>query len=364
MKLILGQINDKFLDGILSEIDRSNASSIDRIDAAVAYATDPHFFKWCFDKKIPLNYYGRLENVFAISEHILDLILNASLTRYPYIHCYLVEKHHAKVIWWHGFGVYIGSANFSKSAWTNNIECGCFFYNHEISSEMQNDLNNMFKHLEEIGVHILDLSESDRAAMRQNSIEIKKILASNKKSNIVQKIIRRNNFENQNFKIESPAINTPLVSGKKSGWQLLTKEHVFAAMDYISDVNKGGVLHNSDKHNIQYYARDCEYNFINTYKKLKDSNKYVLIKLNKESNTLGPNKTSFFKYNDKFFLPKALLHTAYDHFVEENDKFCVRLIGSSKNKNQESIKLKLNPKDEYVKNILGYIGMLDHLFTP
>lgn len=108
MKLILGQINKNFLGGILNEIDMSNAS-IDRIDAAVAYATDPQFFNWCFEKKIPLNYYGRLENIFAVSEQILDLFLSQGSIN-PIIHCYLVEKHHAKVIWWHGFGVYIGKA--------------------------------------------------------------------------------------------------------------------------------------------------------------------------------------------------------------------------------------------------------------
>jgi len=48
----------------------------------------------------------------------------------------IIQHHHAKVIWWREYGLYIGSANLTASAWYKNVEAGCFFPESEISDEM------------------------------------------------------------------------------------------------------------------------------------------------------------------------------------------------------------------------------------
>jgi hypothetical protein len=56
---------------------------------------------------------------------------------------------HAKVIWWHGVGAYIGSANFSDPAWYGNIEAGCFFDEGEIvASGIDEQLNDFFRRVD------------------------------------------------------------------------------------------------------------------------------------------------------------------------------------------------------------------------
>ena len=55
-----------------------------------------------------------------------------------------MEKHHAKVIWWRGYGLYVGSANLTDSAWYRNVEAGCFFQETDIDDTVGNDILQMF----------------------------------------------------------------------------------------------------------------------------------------------------------------------------------------------------------------------------
>jgi hypothetical protein len=56
---------------------------------------------------------------------------------------------HAKVIWWHGIGAYIGSANLSDPAWHGNVEAGCFFDEGEmVASGMDGQLRDFFQRVD------------------------------------------------------------------------------------------------------------------------------------------------------------------------------------------------------------------------
>jgi phosphatidylserine/phosphatidylglycerophosphate/cardiolipin synthase-like enzyme len=121
LRLIMGGINGHYLRNI-TEICSAHT---EEVIAAVAYATDSSLlFDWCWDNEIPLKFYGRLDEGVAVALPILAAFLNR---KSPNFVCRLVEHHHAKVIWWRGFGLYIGSANLSGSAWYKNVEAGCFF---------------------------------------------------------------------------------------------------------------------------------------------------------------------------------------------------------------------------------------------
>ena len=147
VKLILGGINGKYLVNITENAAHSTASVV----AAVAYANKAELlFDWCRDNKIPLTFYGRLDPGVAVSIPILERFLSLD----PNYRCLLTQHHHAKVIWWKGFGMYIGSANLTDKAWYKNIEAGCFFLEEEISDDMALDVEMMFAKLHSEGTPV------------------------------------------------------------------------------------------------------------------------------------------------------------------------------------------------------------------
>jgi hypothetical protein len=129
MQLVLGGINGHYLRNITI----NSASAIEEVIAAVAYASDAALlFDWWWDHKIRLRYYGRLDDAVAVSVPILQSFLSK---KSPNFVCRLVQHHHAKVIWWRGVGMHIGSANLSGPAWYSNVEAGLFFPEEEITDD-------------------------------------------------------------------------------------------------------------------------------------------------------------------------------------------------------------------------------------
>ena len=158
MELIMGGVNGRYLEYITV----NNALDTEEVLAAVAYATDARLlFDWCWDNKIPLKYYGRLDDSVAVSTPILERFLRR---KSPAFECRLVQHHHAKVIWWRGVGAYIGSANLTQHAWYKNIEVGCFLSEEEIEGEVAKDLFDLFSALDK---HATPLSEEVLQEMRK-----------------------------------------------------------------------------------------------------------------------------------------------------------------------------------------------------
>ena len=121
MRLVMGGINGHYL----RNITENYAHDTEEVLAAVAYATHASLlFDWCWKHRIPLKFYGRLDDTIPVTVRILETFLSKRSANFV---CRLVQHHHAKVIWWRGVGAYIGSANLTDSAWYKNIEAGCFF---------------------------------------------------------------------------------------------------------------------------------------------------------------------------------------------------------------------------------------------
>ncbi len=165
MDLALGGINGNYLRFYTDNF----AEKTDNVLAAVAYATDSELlFNWCLKHNIPLKYYGRLSDDVAVRTPILRNFLEKSSGTFT---CKLVEHHHAKIIWWRGVGVYIGSANLTNSAWIKNVEAGCFFEEDELDEKMVQDLLFLFETLENnstpLTKELLDLMESRATQIRE-----------------------------------------------------------------------------------------------------------------------------------------------------------------------------------------------------
>lgn len=126
MEVILNGINGEYLRNIILRAE----SETERVDAAVAYATSQDLlFDWCWNKGIPLRYWGRFDEQVPVSVPVLETFLKRRSGRFV---CKLVRHFHPKVIWWRGHGAYIGSANLTQSAWWNNVEAGVFLTESEL----------------------------------------------------------------------------------------------------------------------------------------------------------------------------------------------------------------------------------------
>ncbi|GLH77042.1 hypothetical protein SSBR45G_19500 [Bradyrhizobium sp. SSBR45G] len=139
MHLILNGINGRYL----REIPDNWRTRTESVQAAVAYATDDRLLvRWCLDNDIPLTFWGRFDETVPVRLDILRLFQSR---RSPNFVCKLVTHFHAKVIWWHGVGAYVGSANFTDAARHKNIEAGCFFEEGEmVASGMDLQLRSFF----------------------------------------------------------------------------------------------------------------------------------------------------------------------------------------------------------------------------
>jgi hypothetical protein len=103
MKMVMGEINGVWLQDLMS----GAPASCDRVTAAVAYATsNSPFFDQCLKNKRFLEFYGLLDEDQAVAISVMEKLLAAG----PFAaSCHLVKGHyHPKVIWWHGYGAYIG----------------------------------------------------------------------------------------------------------------------------------------------------------------------------------------------------------------------------------------------------------------
>ena len=140
MRLILNGVNGGYIRNILVFAP----DEVERVDAIVAYATDSSLlFDWCVEKGIPLRFWGRFDEGVPVALSVLKKFLDLGSASYR---CNLLRHLHAKVIWWRGYGVYIGSANLTQSAWWKNLEAGCFLTDEEIvNGGHASDLEELFR---------------------------------------------------------------------------------------------------------------------------------------------------------------------------------------------------------------------------
>jgi histone H3/H4 len=146
MRFVLNAINREYLRNIVE----NGVKATERVDAAVAYVTkEDLLFDWCWQNKIPLRFWGRFDEDVPVAPRILRQFLTRASANYS---CKLVRKFHAKVIWWHGLGAYVGSANLTGSAWYSNVEAGTFYEEAELeASGMDIELREFFRVLDQNG---------------------------------------------------------------------------------------------------------------------------------------------------------------------------------------------------------------------
>ena len=215
MRLILGGVNGHYL----RNITENSAADTEEVWAAVAYATDSRLlFEWCLEHEIPLKFYGRLDDTVAVSTPILKSFLDQGS---PEFVCNLVQHHHAKVIWWRGVGVYIGSANLTDSAWYKNIEAGCFMGDDEISSEIETDLFTLFSELQKYATPLTE--------------EVFKAMASRVKVVACTNLDQQEFLANPSFTTWSGLVHTGAESARERKRQSFLQEW-HATLQFLRDI--------------------------------------------------------------------------------------------------------------------------------
>jgi hypothetical protein len=144
MKLVLGERNRAQLSDLL----KSAMEETDYVQAAIAYVTDDQtLIKECFSRNIPLTLFGRYDYSQPVAFKVLNRFLQRNSADFV---CKLVpDIFHPKIIWWHGFGAYIGSANLTQRAWFQNYEAGVFLTDEELQDEeMDVELRLYFENLD------------------------------------------------------------------------------------------------------------------------------------------------------------------------------------------------------------------------
>ena len=150
MELIANGINKRYLSSYLPKIE----DEVDGVLAAIAYGDDTDtLLKNCIDNKYRLDIWMRYDHTVPVQPRLLTQLLKNIKNN---IFCQLIpDVLHAKIIWWQGYGAYIGSANLSNRAWWTNIETGMFFTEEDlVSNNMVVQLESYFDELKELEASI------------------------------------------------------------------------------------------------------------------------------------------------------------------------------------------------------------------
>jgi len=154
VKFFSNSVNGTYLRDILP----SSTDEVEWVKAAIAYGDDERtLVQNCLGLRKRLDIWMRYDHTVPVSPKLLRHLLRSASSN---IFCRLVpDVLHSKVIWWRGYGVYIGSANLTDRAWMTNIEFGLFISEAELAaSEALTDIELFFDTLDSYD-EVFDLTE-------------------------------------------------------------------------------------------------------------------------------------------------------------------------------------------------------------
>lgn len=194
MEFFGNKLNGRYLRSVLPGPDQE----VDWVKAAIAYGSDgTTLLQNCLDLGIRLDIWMRYDHTVPVEPALLQAMLDAMDGN---VFCQLVpDVLHAKVIWWKGYGVYIGSANLTERAWVSNIEFGVFLSEAELEAGDGDEL----RHIEEFFEQMETLEST--LPLSQEIIDEQKRIRSLRRS-----------FDDQATKAALGARRTPIWEGPAS----------------------------------------------------------------------------------------------------------------------------------------------------
>ncbi len=152
MKFVANGVNGVHLRDLLPVI--SEGVEVDSVVAAIAYggsASDEikDLVGHAVSNQLRLDLWMRYDHTVPVAVSFLQRLLKHQ--RDNVFSQFVPDCFHSKVIWWKGYGAYIGSANHTDKGWLTNIEAGVFVDEDElIANNMDVELNSFFDYLSEI----------------------------------------------------------------------------------------------------------------------------------------------------------------------------------------------------------------------
>lgn len=147
MIFVANSINGNYLESVLP----SDKDDVDGVLAAIAYGSNFNnqkndFIAHCLANRYRLDIWMRYDHTVPVAVPLLKRLLRHHKDN---IFCNLIpDCLHSKVIWWQGYGAYIGSANLSERAWMSNLEAGLFLSHMELQRDgLHIELENFFEGL-------------------------------------------------------------------------------------------------------------------------------------------------------------------------------------------------------------------------
>ncbi|MCW8193381.1 phosphatidylserine/phosphatidylglycerophosphate/cardiolipin synthase family protein [Proteobacteria bacterium 005FR1] len=149
MKLIANRINGVHLRDILPDI--AGGQEVDSVMAAIAYGENgadetKDLLGHCVGSRLRLDLWMRYDEKVPVAIPLLKRLLKHQ--RHNVFTNFIPDCFHSKVIWWKGYGAYIGSANHTDRGWLTNIEAGVFLSTDDLlASGMDTQLEEFFEYL-------------------------------------------------------------------------------------------------------------------------------------------------------------------------------------------------------------------------
>lgn len=143
MRILANSINAEFHRDILPDEN----DPVDSVLAAIAYGNDSKtLVQNCLENKLKLDIWMRYDHTVPVSPGLLQKLLDSATKN---VSCFLVpDVLHAKIIWWKGYGAYIGSANLTERAWISNLEVGIFIPDPQLENDgLREELEAFFDEL-------------------------------------------------------------------------------------------------------------------------------------------------------------------------------------------------------------------------
>jgi len=152
MRLIANGLNGQYFRDILPKDD----DVVDEVLAAIAYgecisdrSINDDLLSNCLKLGVRLDLWIRYDQTVPVTIDFLKKLL-ASYNRNVFTKL-IPDCLHSKIIWWKGYGAYIGSANHTDRAWNSNIEAGVFFEESDlINTGVDDQIDVFFTNLSEL----------------------------------------------------------------------------------------------------------------------------------------------------------------------------------------------------------------------
>lgn len=157
---------------------------MDGVLAAVAYGSSASdstqdLLGHCVANQLRLDLWMRYDHTVPVSVELLRRLFRHQTDNI--FTQFIPDRFHPKVIWWRGYGAYIGSANHTDNGWLTNIEAGVFISEDELAANgMDSQLEDFFEYLRELDVSI-PLTAEYIAEMEQLSVLNRNVYADARK---------------------------------------------------------------------------------------------------------------------------------------------------------------------------------------